>query len=73
MGAAPCRDAVSNRLCRHRNSGMVEGLPTIFILDLGDEAKAIELAKEIAAKTGSAVTVRRSDGTKVATVVPTKH
>ena len=52
---------------------MVEGLPTIFILDLDDEAKAIKLAKEIAAKTGSAVTVRRSDGTKVATVVPTNH
>jgi hypothetical protein len=50
-----------------------ERLPKLFFLDLDDEAKAIKLAREIAAKTGSAVTVRRSDGTKIETVVPTKH
>jgi len=48
-------------------------LTTVFVLDLDNEAEALKLAKEIAAKTGRAITVRHPDGVEIKTVFPTRH
>jgi hypothetical protein len=45
----------------------------IFFFDLDDEAEALRLAKEIAKKTGRLITVKKSDGTEIETVSPTRH
>lgn len=48
--------------------------PTIvYISDPVDEARVIDIAKEISAKTGGTITVKRSDGSLVQTVSQTKQ
>ena len=41
---------------------------TILILDFVDEAEALRIAQEIAAKTGSVVTLRDEDGAEIDTI-----
>lgn len=46
---------------------------TIYFFDLDDEDRALDLAKNIATKTGRLITVKRVDGAEIDTVFPTKH
>jgi hypothetical protein len=46
---------------------------TIIVLDRSSGVKALTAAKQIAAKTGRAVTVRDPDGAEIDTLFPTKH
>jgi fructoselysine-6-P-deglycase FrlB-like protein len=45
----------------------------VFFFNLDDEAEALRLAKEIAQKTGRLIAVKKSDGTDIETVFPTRH
>jgi hypothetical protein len=44
--------------------------PALYVFELKNEADAIEVAKEIAARTGYTVVVRNADGIKIETVAP---
>ena len=46
---------------------------TIIVPDPADEAKTLEVAKQIAAKTGRTVIVQDSDGAEIDTFIPTKR
>jgi hypothetical protein len=46
---------------------------TLYIANLDDEARALEIAKEIVAKTGGVIIVKRWDGTEIETVSQTKQ
>jgi hypothetical protein len=45
---------------------------TIVVLDFADDAEALRIAREIAAKTGSVVTLRDEDGAEIDTISPAK-
>jgi hypothetical protein len=45
----------------------------VYISDPVDEARVIVIAKEISAKTGGAITIKRADGSLIQTISHTKQ
>jgi hypothetical protein len=56
------------------NFTLSAGSTSVFILDLDDEEKALDIGRRIAEETGRAVTVRDESGIPLATFqAPRKH
>jgi hypothetical protein len=56
------------------NFTLSAGSTSVFILDLDDEEKALDIGRRIAEETGRAVTVRDESGIALATFqAPVKH
>jgi hypothetical protein len=45
----------------------------VFFFNVDDEAKALRLARQIAAKNGRLITVKKPDGSEIEAAFPTRH